>query len=1731
MFWYMAFSFLCVCVSFVECTQEGVAEIVNSDSYQYQACVRSLALHPELQGQFQKIMSWIAEGRKAPQTFEIEAPILVKRLEKELSPKEAASVVAFVQGAYKKAKYRRWRKNALIGTGVVGAGVGVGYGVHRYLKKGDEPRARQASSQVESGNVDINKGAIHAISLGTSSPDTVVKVSARQSSELEKEAKRAKRKKKANGPSKKRRRYDIPQALPIALTEEGSLMGLSSGLTTPPTAVDLSEAEVGQGAVVLPVELIDAPVAAPEVLREAQEGEEIATASAQSSELEKETKRTKRKKKANDPSKKRRRYDIPQVLPIALTEEESLMGLSSGLTTPPVAVGLSEAEVGQGAVVLPVEEHSFKADAESHGNKAANLTKLHEFCKKHSPYIKEKTGYELRVPPFVAISSEAVKGFLRKVVGVDLDLLWSEWVMSADSNQKKLSAAREIRVQLKQKCNENSAAIVELANFEELFGQEGRLVDIFLSDDRTQKNKIMVRSTGREDTATLANAGGNTSVPNVVTSFSEVFGAMKKVIFSYLSEKSLTQRLDAGDDIGAVPFVPVMMQVMVGEDMSVSEKERFIPRCGVMYTEEQEGGCFYAAGKKHFSGITLIQAAYGHNELVVNSLGKVDTFLVDKNYTVRQVIRNKPFRLVPGESKKLVKQRNKDNSAQKPALPQAAVKALKMLAERLDQRALRSRNNDEKAPQDVEFVIAHENDQNILYLVQVRPLVAKRYERVPSYVPAAVVDGATKVFGEVVGVAGGAVRTVHREAEALTATTLYSALNSELPNRGEGAKDQIEAVFVEEVAAETSHEANSMALLKKPVICLGSNYATVLDWLKDSAHDVVFDPQQSCVLLWDKSSGAAPQVPGWCAYPLARFLSVPEVEGEGVAEVIARADNDFKAQKFVGYKELRAQLAVLKNGAPAAMAEAVGAIWGYAQRLEGVIARKFGNEELRPKGGAIRGSYSERLRSLRYYIAQALRQCLSKESAGCAVDDPRYPALRLYPIHFLELLLFQQISDEFCLYADSITMVQKAFVKEFKMAKQLQNEAGGVANISEAKALLSLFESQAFRDETKEKWRMFIRTNFSGRIVEGSAQDIFLRNLRLLKDLDVAHLWLNTSFATNQDLELLNAEIAQSSGFIGELKEKKEELESIEISAFADPRTFWSAWGNFKVVVDYFLGEHFRVFFASEGGVLSKLIAVHTMSKLVDLFDQAIKAVTGLSGFEVLENKAREEDSSFFDASGVSLLDENAAKAQISEKKDKTFVFYFLLVYYKNLLKSWYSLMKSQGIILCDFSQDGGFGNYPLDKVINEWLGSCLKNISYVHPLRQLSSEEFDVNKIMIGQRVRFDPDAWFMPKTYEAYFTFVHQALLVIIGRFMLDLCPLERLPFFYTNFDKLLRAGVNPEAASVAKMIGVACSGAGICEVLYAIVLFAHGARLRVRSTEGMHTCSVDFRIIGPEGLSRSVDHNDRWKKSLDYIRYKKEQVFGGERMQYSADRDGINVQWQECGFDKASDIVLCVKTLCSLSFALMSHAFQFLGQAPLEFLREIRGFCKASGESGSQLLSILWFNIRSFVPDESFFYLLEADFALLDWNYSLSKTQAFMANLCATSEGKNQLQRIIYTNDLSESLVLCMIKSITRRQGDICDIIFDQAQAEAYSEKIMEYYAAALNLCKKRKTFDADQTYLFFLRRAMPLPELKTSVNRSIESLFEKLILCLPSVEETAKKMRDEALAVVADWDKLG
>ena len=84
----------------------------------------------------------------------------------------------------------------------------------------------------------------------------------------------------------------------------------------------------------------------------------------------------------------------------------------------------------------------------------------------------------------------------------------------------------------------------------------------FIVEGMDEQKKQMVRSTGDEDRVDVANYGGNESVPSDFDSISSSIG---KVISSYFSENSMSQRLKSGEKITEKPpLMPCLIQEVIG---------------------------------------------------------------------------------------------------------------------------------------------------------------------------------------------------------------------------------------------------------------------------------------------------------------------------------------------------------------------------------------------------------------------------------------------------------------------------------------------------------------------------------------------------------------------------------------------------------------------------------------------------------------------------------------------------------------------------------------------------------------------------------------------------------------------------------------------------------------------------------------------------------------------------------------------------------------------------------------------------------------------------------------------------------------------------------------------------------------------------------------------------------------------------------------------------------------
>lgn len=156
----------------------------------------------------------------------------------------------------------------------------------------------------------------------------------------------------------------------------------------------------------------------------------------------------------------------------------------------------------------------------------------------------------MQVPGFVGISSAEIKSGLRNV-GFDLDREWAGVVTTVSETEQAAVLATKKFPEVFW-----AAQRLFLERFDSAFGRarerfldlsesQRSAIDSILSQARV--DKLMVRSSGKEDTRLMANAGSNESIANVEATIEAICAAAHRVVRSYFSEKSLMQRLGLGD--------------------------------------------------------------------------------------------------------------------------------------------------------------------------------------------------------------------------------------------------------------------------------------------------------------------------------------------------------------------------------------------------------------------------------------------------------------------------------------------------------------------------------------------------------------------------------------------------------------------------------------------------------------------------------------------------------------------------------------------------------------------------------------------------------------------------------------------------------------------------------------------------------------------------------------------------------------------------------------------------------------------------------------------------------------------------------------------------------------------------------------------------------------------------------------------------------------------------------
>lgn len=468
----------------------------------------------------------------------------------------------------------------------------------------------------------------------------------------------------------------------------------------------------------------------------------------------------------------------------------------------------------------------IKKNGSLYGNKSANLMELDEISK----HVNNKA-IRVQVPEIFPLSDEFIRSHLDKYAvsgwfsGYDWSALWQEFVTLQGTNTVLTEDAKS-KLQLLRDT---------ITTIFSRYPIEGVIEQIQLPPDTL----FMVRSTGEEDTVEVANPGGNKSVAAVGLDRVSMSRAIGVVVASYLSEKSLTQRLLSGDDISKPSFMPVLIQRMIGEKLNQNNRNDIVIS-GVMY-----------ANRDHVS----LDVAPGFGELIVNSKGAFDTYEMNTaTGIVHAQIHQKDERMVPVETeelneigskkRKLIFKDNPNDVKTQPSLTQIDAKAIMELGKEIADHY--------EMPMDIEF--AYDPQQKTLCLLQARPIPQnKKVKNVPSaiapdqWLELLKDDSVKRLKCDVASKGHNAAIVISHNNEVIAEKEVGDALKRYLKDSSQ--QNTVRAVVVQNEAPASSHEVAFFHSQGIPVLHVADQLSAFEEMIKAGVDiAVVIDPQRQVIL-------------------------------------------------------------------------------------------------------------------------------------------------------------------------------------------------------------------------------------------------------------------------------------------------------------------------------------------------------------------------------------------------------------------------------------------------------------------------------------------------------------------------------------------------------------------------------------------------------------------------------------------------------------------------------------------------------------------------------------------------------------------------------------------------------------------------------------------------------------------------------------------------------------------
>jgi hypothetical protein len=245
-----------------------------------------------------------------------------------------------------------------------------------------------------------------------------------------------------------------------------------------------------------------------------------------------------------------------------------------------------------------LEDIALRQDG-GYGYKYAHLALLKHLLQQINQEVFNKTKFNITVPEFFGIGSASIKNALNKNGNFDFDGEWNEAInglklddqASCDnfitkitglSNKIKSALGDEFLKKAYYKTFSEKKALPPIVKIASLLLDKEKYADVIANISKKFSNQnipVMIRSTGNEDGSTnetgdkkSTNAGAYESYAVMQPYMSTIIKALVGVICSYVSEKSIKQRIAEKDatlfdpKLNKTIITPILIQKMIAEN-------------------------------------------------------------------------------------------------------------------------------------------------------------------------------------------------------------------------------------------------------------------------------------------------------------------------------------------------------------------------------------------------------------------------------------------------------------------------------------------------------------------------------------------------------------------------------------------------------------------------------------------------------------------------------------------------------------------------------------------------------------------------------------------------------------------------------------------------------------------------------------------------------------------------------------------------------------------------------------------------------------------------------------------------------------------------------------------------------------------------------------------------------------------------------------------------------------